>query len=538
MAYPPNRISYEDIFERFEEFDCRLLTTKQEFIDEKLHSKSVFTYTAQCGHTNSSRYKALKEQPLKYCKKCVRQKNQIINYNRLKDRFEKIGLKLLTPLGEYIDNEMNCDSDCRFIALCGHERISTIYTMEKSEYRLCVKCVNEIAHENQRITYEVVEERFNEQGLTLITTEKEYEEKRLLLCDNITYIAQCGHERTSRIGSVLRMEQFECLKCTQVRVSKTLQENATTEDGIASGNYLEYQALCLLKENVQDVFEVKKLGCGTLADCAVRPLGNTENEWLPIQLKSTKHKNKRNIYSFDFRKKDYSGMIVICSVINDKRYFIYEGSEVKGKATIRISLNEKRLKKEYESEVSAVMIKTKLMKYYDTYTLTSYECLNKPLCKTHKRESEFIFHRETNLSFLPFEYPEIDNLVYDFTINNFKVQEKVCQIYHKCDNAIVSIITKNSKRKNGKLTRGPYYKGDNDFYWFHHPDKKMFYLIPEMLMLKWEKLKTEKTEGKRSIIFYQEPNILDNKMTKEAQDYLFNYDILDINKLKSIFNIE
>jgi hypothetical protein len=56
---------------------------------------------------------------------------------------------------------------------------------------------------------------------------------------------------------------------------------------------------------------------------------------------------------------------------------------------------------------------------------------------------------------------------YDFFINNFKVQEKVCQNY---GNSIYANLSKS----NGRNKRQSYDKGDNDFYWLHFPDKKNY----------------------------------------------------------------
>jgi hypothetical protein len=130
-------------------------------------------------------------------------------------------------------------------------------------------------------------------------------------------------------------------------------------------------------------------------------------------------------------------------------------------------------------------------------------------------------------------------MVYDFIINGFKIQEKVCQIDMIDKTIIKCTICKNKYRNGKKSIRGPYCKGDNNFYWFHHPNKELFYVIPEEVMLKWDKLETDTNDGRRSIRLYPYHSIddLENKMTKEANDYLFFYDNLDISKLKLLFNI-
>lgn len=180
-----------------------------------------------------------------------------------------------------------------------------------------------------------------------------------------------------------------------------------------------------------------------------------------------------------------------------------------------------------------------LLEAYNSYDLVTFENCNIPQAPTHQREKEFLDLRENKLAhILNFTYPDIDNVVFDFMVNGYKVQEKVCR-YCKNTCSVTTTVTKNYQRKGKYCLKGPYDKGDNNFYWFHHPNKLCFYVLPEDMLSSWGKLREPNSEGKRSIILY--PYItqlgLQNKMTKDANAYLFFYNDLDITKLKGLFGV-
>lgn len=333
-------VNYDTMTGRFAEYGCKLLTTREEWSEQELHSKSKFRYLAQCGHVRIATFKNVKDYAI-LCKACIRIRNQQKVYERMKERFNGLGMELVTTCDELIQRNMNYDSEYNVIALCGHERLTTYNTMLISEYKLCKECVTEIYGENKRLDYDEVVRRFTENGLKLLTSREEYDGKRLMVKDKVLYQAKCGHERECVLGRIISLEVWNCEKCAKAGVAPKMREKAKTEHGIASGNYLEYQALCLLRQEVKDHLEVRKLGTGTLADCVVRPLGIEKDEWLQIQLKSTKEKHKSDEYRFDFKKKDYSNMIVLCICVEDKRYFAFHGSDVNGKATYHVSLRKK-----------------------------------------------------------------------------------------------------------------------------------------------------------------------------------------------------
>ena len=50
------KFTYEHIAKLFEEKGCKIITTKQEFIDNKLTCKKKFKYFAKCGHEREIRF--------------------------------------------------------------------------------------------------------------------------------------------------------------------------------------------------------------------------------------------------------------------------------------------------------------------------------------------------------------------------------------------------------------------------------------------------------------------------------------------------
>jgi hypothetical protein len=82
------RVSYEEIRKHFEENECKLLTTKEEFINNKLSTNSKYSIVASCSHQiDNCWYNMFKNRGSgKICKKCINkhasQKNIKLNENK------------------------------------------------------------------------------------------------------------------------------------------------------------------------------------------------------------------------------------------------------------------------------------------------------------------------------------------------------------------------------------------------------------------------------------------------------------------------
>jgi hypothetical protein len=117
----------------------------------------------------------------------------------------------------------------------------------------------------------------------------------------------------------------------------------------------------------------------------------------------------------------------------------------------------------------------KLNEYYNILPKFTYNDINISISKNYIKQQEFRQYREEKCNFLEFEYPTRHQLVYDFKINDKKIQEKTGHITNNKEHQIQF----NIQKSNGKNKQTPYQEGDNDFYWLHCPDKEHFLIIPE-----------------------------------------------------------
>lgn len=91
--------------------------------------------------------------------------------------------------------------------------------------------------------------------------------------------------------------------------------------------------------------------------------------------------------------------------------------------------------------------------------------------------------------------------------------------------------TKNKKEKK------PYDEKDNDIYWFHIIDTTLFYIIPNYIMIKLKYLKTDSEYGKSAVLLYPNYNGKKNILSLELNDYLFDYNNIDIVKIKHLLKL-
>jgi hypothetical protein len=158
--------------------------------------------------------------------------------------------------------------------------------------------------------------------------------------------------------------------------------------------------------------------------------------------------------------------------------------------------------------------------------LNTKEFFNNPINIYQKREHEYRQLRTSKINFLNFVDPLLDSQQYDFTINNMKVQEKVCGI-RKDRNQYTCQLVKNNGKINNKRTHINYMLGDNDFYWINIPDKNTFYIFPEKVLYDMDKINTNKKVTLN--IPFDDTNYWTYK-------YKFYYNNLDKTKILEILN--
>jgi hypothetical protein len=207
----------------------------------------------------------------------------------------------------------------------------------------------------------------------------------------------------------------------------------------------------------------------------------------------------------------------------DKRMWLIPYEHVKGLKTIGVANRSKYNK--YEVSIDK-LIET-LNHYYSIIHKSSFEDSNIPTSVSQQQELKYRKIREQLIHFIEFTNNIVEGLVYDFKIGEKKVKEKVGTITHDNDNSYSFNLTKYKCRIEGKCVNQSYQQGDNDLYWLHCKNGK-FYVIPEDELIIHGHIGKE-----RKLKLYVSPT---NKNTEWCNEYLFDYDNIDKERLLKIIN--
>lgn len=126
-------------------------------------------------------------------------------------------------------------------------------------------------------------------------------------------------------------------------------------------------------------------------------------------------------------------------------------------------------------------------------------------------------------------------------IKGFKIQEKVLIINQ---NENIKAMTAHLNKHGGKKkARSPYEYNDNNFYYYHIPDKKRFYLIPQDVLLQDGRLKSKNTKGNTKMLLYPTLTYEEAKdkkyLTAEYNKFIYEYDNPEhMEKVKTILEIK
>lgn len=296
-------------------------------------------------------------------------------------------------------------------------------------------------------------------------------------------------------------------------VLELTKENAimnSKQNGIPTCMLIENMGLNLLKELCSNHFKLIKTRESCEVDVLAKPINTTKDEWLKIQLKVT----NQNYYAFHITG-EYKNMITLCISVSDKKIWLFEPHNLKlGKLTI--TANDKSKYNCYEikniDNINNI--------FNDLYIKQSYNTIfeegNTPQPKNCILEYEFVKHRKNKINFLNFIDSEIDGLVYDFKINELKIQEKIFTT-HKSQPVIM--LHKSRGHNNKKRVRIPYSENDNDFYWFNEKNKIIFYVIPKDKLIEKGFISTTNSAGKVYLNLKTHQDWL--------SDYEFDYDTIN-----------
>lgn len=215
-------------------------------------------------------------------------------------------------------------------------------------------------------------------------------------------------------------------------------------------------------------FEIIKAFDGCHVDLIYRPKDVKKDEWVGIQVKTTKHANPT--YGFHVHT-EYKNCLLLLYCCEDKNVWIIPENTIH---ITKVDIGFKKSKYNIYKVTKESTIENKLHSLYET--------TSKPVNIYQEREQEFRKYREEKINFLKFEYDEMEGTVYDFRIGNYKIQEKVCKM-NKDTRRYNFCIYKSNGKIDKKRSFCRYDIGDNDFYWLNCEDKKFFIIIPEKILI-------------------------------------------------------
>ena len=402
-----------------------------------------------------------------------------------------------------------------YVATCGHTNTVQLKTFLGGNCLKCRQCALDIP------TFQYITKSFSDKGCAVNMTEEEFNTIYTTNKSKINYIASCGHNNSVSWKNFTSLNQgINCPLCVNINTGEKLKELRSGENNNSSIEQ-EFKCIQYFIGIINKTFQIKKMFDGCRADIGIRLTDNIVDLWLGIQVKSTHKKCNRGQYDFTLNGINYDNYLILCICLEDKKMWLIPYEDVKGQKTIKISVKSKY----NHYEVTVNNIDNKLMNCYKDMPKFQFDILNTPTSDTHKQEQYYRKLREDKLDFIQFIYPEFEGTVYDFKISDKKIQEKVGFICKNNPNSFGFSINKSDGRKYNCS----YKLGDNEFYWLHCKNTSRFYVIPESLLIE----KGFIGDKCKQHLYISPTNI----KTKWTNDYLFNYDNIDKERLLQLLQI-
>ena len=357
------------------------------------------------------------------------------------------------------------------------------------------------------LTFINVFNTFKDKNCQLLISEENFNKDKHSTKEKYKYIASCGHENQVCLYIFkIRGTGIICPKCVIINNRNKCKEKIKNNPNINLD--LEYNTIIFFKELVKNMFDVKFTREGCLADIGLKP-NNEENDlWLMIQVKCTTKPGRE--YSFSCSSR-YKNCIILCISYSDKRMWAINGNNITVKHKIAIGLNKSKYS---DFEINQNNIFEKLTEYYNIFPKYDFNSINTPVSIYQQLEYEYCKYREEKIK-LDFIYNEKNGIVYDFLLNNYKVQEKVGTYIKNRKNNVLFSFHKNNGIEYGIRKLTSYKKDDADFYWLNIPNKKDFYIIPQDELIARKYIDTA---IKKNL------NIISHQKCKEwLKEYLFDY---------------
>ena len=376
-------------------------------------------------------------------------------------------------------------------------------------------------------------EEFNQRNCKLLTTKEEYDEiLKLAKSGNykLNYIASCGHEHAVFYNVFKsRGTGIICPGCKNKEIAGNTKKKMMNKEISKTYNLeMEFIFIKKISELLKDHFEIIKAFDGCNIDVIFRPKNIVDDNWVGIQIKTS---NTRHLtYSFHINNVYKNCLILLYCNEDESMWLIPENIIIDQK---KISIGYTKSKYNIY-KVSKDNIVSKLNELYEKTSKFPFDKLNTPTNFYQQREKEFRKYREEKINFIKFDYYYMEGTVFDFKIENYNVQEKVAKIDNK--NKCTFELSKKNGSTNGIINKSQYDIGDNDYYWLNCDNKKVFFVIPENILI--DKGLIGNNDGKKQKYFKVEIKETLTKKNKWLQTYMFNYENIDKDKLLNLLKLE
>jgi hypothetical protein len=375
--------------------------------------------------------------------------------------------------------------------------------------------------------YENVVEEFNKRGCLLLNTKEEYNEiTKTAFKSNyrLKYTASCGHDHIVFYNVFKsRGTGIKCPSCVNKKIGNDTKEKMKNNEITKICKVeQEFNFIQILKELIKDEFEIIKAFDCCLVDIILKPKNILENKWIGIQVKTTN--NRYLTYSFHMNN-NYKDCLLLFYCCEDESMWLIPENIILNQKKVSIGFN----KSKYNIyKVTKDNIINKLQELYTITTKFEFDILNTPINIYQQREQDFRKYRESKIDFIKFEYDEMEATTYDFKIGNYKIQEKVTKLNK--ENRYLFFMCKSNGITNKKINHIQYDIGDNDFYWLNCENKKIFFVIPEQILVEKQLVGNIKNKLSLKVTI---KDIL-HPLSSWLQPYMFDYDNIDKERLLNI----
>lgn len=373
--------------------------------------------------------------------------------------------------------------------------------------------------------YQKVKSCFDENDCTLLTSFEEFEESRKIVLKQsyqfvrVKFTASCSHESSVVFTNFkLRKTGKTCKVCVKQKQKDILKQST-------NAHVIEYEGIKLIEEYLSPFYEVMRMKEGCLADMAIRKKGEQDDKWIPIQVKSTMNIS-HGMYSFTVHT-TYKDMLMICVCISEKKLWIVPYNHITVKRKLNISVKSKYSKYLVDNSTINAFID----KYISDIVCKNIDTLMLPVNPAQQKEQQYVQKREQHLSFLSYQYPNVQNTCVDVIINGKKVQEKVLG-FIESKSALHCTLSANNGTLDGKRKSRMYQLGENDYYWLHSSIDDRFWIIPEQVAYEKGYISNKnEIKPKRTLWFKSDNNVTQKWMN----DYEYNYTSINTEKIMKIF---